>query len=182
MSDEIPEPPSVGHLSLTRERSRIRVNEFLEKDEVDHKLGEIQGWRACFGARYQGILYAVCVVGRPTARMLDDDKIVEITRFATRPQRPVNTGSWLIAKARDWAELEGYEKIIAYSGIADNKGILYQASGFELDEKTQAKGSGWTNREGREERDDYERLRYSYELGVPTIRRDTDIESIDFNE
>lgn len=167
----IPKPPSVTHLDLTRERSRIRVNSFLEDDEIDHILGGVPGWRACFGARYSDILYAVCVVGRPTARMLDDDKVVEITRFATRPERPANTGSWLIAKARDWAKLEGYERMIAYSGIADNEGILYQACGFELDEKTQADGSSWTNREGRKEWEDYERRRYSYDLGGITKRK-----------
>ena len=170
----IPEPPSVSHLNLTRERSRIRVNAFLRSDEVGHKLGEIQGWRACFGARYRGTLYAVCVVGRPTARMLDDDKIVEITRFATRPERPENTGSWLIAKARDWAYLEGYEEMIAYAGVAGNDGTLYRACGFSLDDKTQANGSGWkTHDDGRKEWDDYERRRFTYDLGGIVRRRET---------
>jgi hypothetical protein len=177
---EVPEPPSVKQLNLTRERSRIRVNEFLESPEVNHKLGGVPGWRACFGARYKGILYAVCVVGRPTARMLDDDEIVEITRFGTRPERPQNTGSWLIAKARDWSRLEGYEKMIAYSGIADNVGTLYKACGFELDAKCEADGSSWTNREGREEWEDYTRRRYSYNLGGIVRRRNGEkVESVD---
>jgi GNAT superfamily N-acetyltransferase len=163
--DSPPEPPSVRHLELTRERSRKTVNQFLDNYDVDHDLGSVTGWRACFGARYCGTLYAVVTVGRPVSGSIDDDKIVEINRFATRPERPANTGSWLIAKARDWAELEGYEKIISYAGVGGNDGTLYTACGFELVGTTQADGSSWTHREDREEREDFERRKYVYELG-----------------
>lgn len=157
-------PPSVDSLELHRERSRTRVNEFLERDTIDHKLGGVPGWKAAFSGRYQQDLVAVCVLSRPVARALDDGDTISISRYASSPNRPANTGSWLIARAREWARLEGYETMIAYSGIADNYGTVYQAAGFELEKVTEADGDSWTSREGRSQWADYTRRRWEYDL------------------
>jgi GNAT superfamily N-acetyltransferase len=106
-------------------------------------------------------------VERPTARKLDDDSVVEITRYGIREDRPANTGSYLIARARDWARLEGYERLITYAGVAGNYGTTYEAAGFEVDDIAVADGSGWTNRDDRDEWGDYERRRWVCELGEP---------------
>jgi len=68
MKGPISVPDSVSDLKLTRERSRNEINDFLESDMVDHKLGGIPGWKAAFGARHKSNLIAVCVLGRPVAR------------------------------------------------------------------------------------------------------------------
>lgn len=156
-------PPSVSDLELHRERSRNEINEFLES-KVDHQLGSVPGWKAAFGARYQGELIAVCVLGRPVARQIDADRVISISRFAARPSRPANTGSWLIARAREWARLEGYEKIIAYAGVAGNYGKIYEAAGFRLQKEEEASGDSWTNREGRQRLPDYVRRKWAYNL------------------
>lgn len=156
-----PTPPSTGDLQLSRERSRTDVTRFLERN---HPRGGVPGWKACFGARYEGHLVACVVLERPSARMLDDGTVVEITRFALREDRPANTGSWLIARARRWAALEGFERLISYAGVAGNEGITYQAAGFECADVSVADGSGWTNRSNRDSWGDYERRRYEYEL------------------
>ena len=157
-------PSSVADLELSRERSRNEVNSFLESEVVDHQLGSIPGWKAAFGARYQDELVAVCILGRPVARQIDADTVVSITRFAAHPVRPANTGSWLIARARQWAQLEGYEKIIAYAGVAGNYGTIYEAAGFTLEKTDQARGDGWSTREGREVVADFTRRKWTYNL------------------
>lgn len=164
MSSSPRSPGSVTDLQLRRERSRTAVNEFLESDAIDHKLGGVPGWKAAFGGRYGESLVAVCVLSRPVARTLDDGKTISISRYAARPDRPANTGSWLIARARVWARLEGYETMIAYSGVADNYGTVYEAAGFEIGRVSQADGDSWTSREGRSEWDDYTRRRWEYDL------------------
>lgn len=164
MTERWSPPSSVSDLRMSRERSRTEINAFLEDREVDHELGSVPGWKAAFGARYRNKLIAVCVLGRPVARQIDAESVVSITRFATRPCRPANTGSWLIARARDWARLEGYEKVIAYAGVAGNYGTIYEAAGFELVRVDQARGDGWTNRDGRAEFCDYERRKWKYEF------------------
>lgn len=162
MRVDLPEPDSVVELNLSRERSRKEVNQFLENDTVDHQLGSVPGWKAAFGARYDNKLIAVCVLGRPVAREIDHHQVVSISRFAALPTRPENTGSWLIAKSRKWAELEGFEKMIAYAGVAGNYGTIYEAAGFEIEKKDKATGDGWQTRENREAVEDYTRLKWSY--------------------
>jgi len=157
-----PSPASVADLTLTRERSRDRVSRFLKRN---HPRREVPGWLACFGARYRGHLVGCVIVGRPSARQYDDGTRVELTRLGIREDRPPNLGSWLIARARQWCELEGYDQLIAYAGVAGNYGTVYEAAGFDCDDVTQSNGSGWTNRDDRDEWDDYERRRWVYDLG-----------------
>lgn len=154
-----PTPASVNHLELCREKgdgSRNRVNRFIRRH---HPLGEVPHWVAAWSARYKDYIVAVVVLNRP-GRMVDDDKEINIQRLARRDDRPANTCSWLIARARTWARLEGYERIAAHAGVAGNYGTAYEAAGFDLVDVTMADGSGWTSRPGREERDDYERRKW----------------------
>ncbi len=162
MESQLPSPSSVSNLKLCRERGRNEVNSFLESEVVDHRLGSVPGWKAAFGARYGEELVAVCVLGRPVARHIDADTVVSITRFAALPSRPPNTGSWLIARAREWARLEGYKRMIAYAGVADNYGTIYEAAGFELEKEEQANGTGWKNRNNRRSVSDFTRRKWVY--------------------
>lgn len=162
----IADPPtasSTDSLQLVRERDKALVNEFLEQR---HPLGGVPGWKACFGARYRDSLVAVVVVGRPVARMADDGTELSITRYCRRDDRPANTGSWLIARARNWARLEGYDTITANSGVAGNYGTVYEAAGFECQQIRQADGEGWLSQgDDRETWDDYERRKWVSEIG-----------------
>lgn len=160
MSSKLPTPTSVDDLRLTRERSRSEVNDFLDAEVVGHELGSVPGWKAAFGARFDDELVAVCVLGRPVARHIDADEVISISRFAALPTRPANTGSWLIARAREWARLEGYRKMIAYAGVAGNYGTIYEASGFELAKKDEAQGDSWNSRENRRTVPDFTRRKW----------------------
>ena len=165
MNSKLPTPTSVDDLRLTRERSRSEVNDFLDAEVVGHELGSIPGWKAAFGARFDDELVAVCVLGRPVARQIDADEVISISRFAALPTRPANTGSWLIARAREWARLEGYRKMIAYAGVAGNYGTIYEASGFELAKEDKARGNSWNSRENRRTVPDFTRRKWQCMLG-----------------
>lgn len=157
-----PSPSSVDDLVLTRERERQPVNAFLEQR---HPLGSVPGWKACFGARYRDSIVAVVVVGRPVARTADDGTELSITRFCRRNDRPANTGSWLIARARKWAKLEGFDTVSAHAGVAGNYGTVYEACGFDVADVRMADGSGWlTQGEDRETWEDYERRKWVCDL------------------
>lgn len=149
-----PSPASLNDLELVRERKRKRVSAFLEQR---HPRGSVSGWKACFSARYRDCIVAVVVIGRPVARLADDGTELSITRFCHRDDRPDNTGSWLIARARYWVRLEGYETLSAHAGVAGNYGTVYEAAGFDCVDVSMADGSGWQTRgDGREIWDDYE--------------------------
>lgn len=157
-----PTAPSTDALTLVRERDKATVNEFLEHR---HPLGGVTGWKACWSARYRDSIVAIVVVGRPVARAADDGTELSITRYCRRDDRPDNTGSWLIAHARRWAALEGYETMTAHAGVAGNYGTVYEAAGFECVDVTMADGQGWlTQGEDRETWDDYERRKWEYDL------------------
>jgi GNAT superfamily N-acetyltransferase len=125
----------------------------------------VPGWKACFSGRCKDSIVGLVVVGRPVARAADDGTELSITRYCRRPDRPANFGSWLIARVREWAALEGYETISAHSGVAGNRGTVYEAAGFECVDVTMADGAGWlTQGEDRETWPDYERRKWEYEL------------------
>jgi len=161
----ITEPPaasSVDDLRLTREREKQPVDEFLQQH---HPRGPVPGWKACFGARYRDMLVALVILGRPVSRVADDGTEITITRFARRDDRPSNTGSWLIAQAREWARLEGFDTLSTHAGVAGNYGTVYEAAGFDCVDVTAADGAGWTSHDGeRETWDDYERRKWEYPL------------------
>ena len=155
---EPPTPSSVDDLTLVRERTRQPVTEFLEQR---HPLGSVPGWKACFSGRYQDYIVALVVIGRPVAREADDGTELSITRFCRRDDRPANTGSWLIARARKWAELEGYDVLSAHAGVAGNHGTVYEAAGFECETVETADGTGWlTQGDDRATWEDYERRKW----------------------
>jgi hypothetical protein len=157
-----PTPTSVTTLQLSREKSRTQINRFLERV---HPRDGVAGWKSCFGARHKGYLVACVVLGRPSARHADDGTRIEITRVGIRNDRPDNAVSWLIARARRWAALEGYDEVITYAGVAGNEGTAYQAAGFDCIDTSMADGSGWLSQgDDRETWDDYERRKYAYEL------------------
>jgi hypothetical protein len=96
--------------------------------------------------------------------MVDADDELSITRFAARPERPANTGSWLIAHARRWAFLEGFKRISAHAGVAGNEGTMYAATGFELVREDKAMGDSWQSRDGRKSVEDFTRRKWVDEL------------------
>lgn len=158
---------STDDLELVAERgegSRTLVNRFLEA--VGHPRGGVQFWHFAWTARTGDSIVAAIVLERPSSRHQDDGDTVEITRLAARPERPHNTCSWLIARARKWADLSGYDRILAYAGIGDNYGTVYEAAGFEQEgDAVVSDGSGWTTQdETRDTWADYERRRWVDDL------------------
>lgn len=168
---QVPVPSSINELRPTRERERQPVNQFLEQY---HPLGSVPGWKACFSARFKDYLVALVVLGRPVSRAADDGTELSITRFARRDDRPTNTGSWLIARARRWTELEGYDVLSAHAGVAGNYGTVYEAAGFECEKVELVDGTGWLSRDGRKSWDDYERRKWVYRFTNESEGRNDD--------
>lgn len=140
---DVPEPEGIGDLTFEKidgRGSRKTVNAFLtgyEDGTVDHACGGVHHWKAAFVARYEGHIIAALVLAPPQNGVLaaEREEIV-ISRIACHPVCPKNTSSWMIAKARDWAERAGYDRIAALAGVDGNRGTCYQAAGFVLEDET----------------------------------------------
>lgn len=138
---EMPEPDSVSDLTFEKiggRGSRRTVNSFLEGHEdgfVDHACGGVHTWKAAFVARYEGeIIAALVLAPHPNGKIAAEGEEVVISRIACHPVRPKNTSSWMISKARKWAERDGFERISALAGVDGNRGKVYEAAGFELED------------------------------------------------
>lgn len=153
----VPTPPSCSALTVNQisgAGSRARINEFLEGGSdglVDHSLGSVHVWKAAFIATYHGHTIAALVLANPASPNANANEELVISRLACHPVRPHNTSSWFIARAREWAQFQGYKRLVAYAGVGGNDGTCYEAAGFDHKETVWADGSGWTNREGRDE-------------------------------
>lgn len=84
----------------------------------------------------------VAIVGRPVARMLQDDYTAEVTRLCTDGTR--NACSILYAAAWRAARALGYRRLVTYT-LPEEGGASLRASGWRL--VGQAGGGSWSRRD-----------------------------------
>jgi hypothetical protein len=103
-----------------------------------------RGWRYGFGARCADRLVGVVTVGRPVARMIDGQRVVEVNRLCVDPDLDAalvwNVASQLYAAAAREAKRRGYERIITYT-LETEKGTTLRAAGWTPVART--RGGKW---------------------------------------
>ena len=101
----------------------------------------------CFGARYNGELFAVAIWSSPVAanRMKNGDQILELRRFAIAENCPKNTGSRMLSimKRMIYKHLKDVSILISYQDTEVHNGTIYKASNWEL--VSVSKGTSWSN-------------------------------------
>jgi len=163
--------PSTSDLSLRAERgsgARERVNGYLKHPAVGYQHDpQTKPFRIALTATYRSQEVAMAVLGRPSGRHNADGRTIELYRFAAHPDRPANTGSWLLARCCAWSRLEGYDRLLTYAGVQNgNEGTMYQAAGFELVDTVVADRSDWHSRDGRTGGGTYRKRRYQRNLAT----------------
>lgn len=160
---EIPEPESTSDLTFEKIDGRgaqNTVNDFLEGYEdgtVHHGCGGVHHWKAGFVARYEGhIIGAIVLAPHQNGKIAAEGEEIVISRIACHPNRPQNTSTWLISRARKWAERAGYSRVSALAGVDGNQGSCYKGAGFELEEREE----GYVDGDGNQ----WVKHRYVYEL------------------
>lgn len=142
-------PNSPSDLSFERmsgNGSQKAVNKFLDgrgDGLVDHHLGGIASWKTGFVARYKGKIVSTITLHHyhPSTNGVE----IAITRLANHEVAPKNTSTWMIGRARRWAERAGYERIASYADLDLNEGTVYHAAGFEpVGEPEEVEGKDWT--------------------------------------
>lgn len=105
-----------------------------------------RGWRFGAGVRNGPTLIGVVTCGRPVARLIDQQRIVEANRVCVHPGVPSalvwNACSMLYGHAARQARKRGFERIITYT-LASEAGTSLLAAGFEPDHLT--KGRRWAS-------------------------------------
>lgn len=115
-----------------------QANAFVEKYHRHHS--SVVGHKFSIGALDNvGNIVGVAICGRPVSRMLDNGKIIEVTRLCT--DGTYNACSFLYSRCAKIAKDMGYEKIITYILESEN-GASLRASGWMLEQEN-AGGGSW---------------------------------------
>lgn len=125
----------------------ISVERAVELNKRWHsKLPDITnpyGDQICFGAEYNGRLYACAIWTMPVARLFNGKNYLELRRMAISADAPKNTASRMmsmmvkiIRKAKPHIV-----KLISYQDTEVHSGTIYKASGWQVAQKTQGGSS-----------------------------------------
>lgn len=111
-------------------------------------VGVFEDAEGLFGV-VAGRMVGLCLVGRPSARMLKQDHSVgEITRMVLNAGLPHGTGSAVLRKAIEIATSRRMVELIAYHDRTRHTGCIYKKAGFRKDGVTKPKpgSAGWGSR------------------------------------
>ena len=113
------------------------------------EIGATGTMKVCYGALYDGELYAVAMWSNPVARMLPQYTYLELRRFAIAPDAPVNTATRMLAwMARDiHGRYPQVERLISYQDCAEHDGTIYRAASDWQPVELNHMGGEWANRE-----------------------------------
>ena len=97
----------------------------------------------CFGAQYDGQVFAIAMWSNPVARCLPQDSWLELRRMAVATDAPANTPSWMIGvMVRLIRKMRPeIKRLVSYSDTAVHLGTIYKASGWTA--TYLAKGREW---------------------------------------
>ena len=126
-------------------RQPITFREACEFVRLHHRTHKApQGCKACVGLTDGERVIGVAIVGRPTARHLDDGWTGEVTRDCVLAEYK-NAASKMSAAGRRLIFALGYSRAITYT-LPEESGVSMRAAGWRL--VGEAGGGTW-NRTGR---------------------------------
>lgn len=117
-----------------------------------HNKPPLTGLFAC-GASDADKLVGVGIVGRPTARMLQDGMTCEVIRCCVADDAPKNTPSAIYGALWRAAKALGWRRLITYT-LQTESGASLRGAGWTLIAERPARNpKGWQSRAGRDEQD-----------------------------
>lgn len=102
--------------------------------------------------------------GRPVARNLDGEKLLELTRMYMVDDTEPNAESRALAMARKHIRkhLPQIVGLLAYSSTGKgHEGTIYAADGWFVTGRSKSSRTGWQSREGRANKDGSEKIRWA---------------------
>lgn len=136
--------PAVFIVPVFRSEAREFVRNFHRHNKC--AVGDI----FCVGASDGRELVGVAVVGRPTARALQDGATAEVTRCCVRDGAPKGTNGALYAACWRAAKALGWRRLITYT-LQSESGASLRGAGFRVFAELDARNPcGWQSRPGRE--------------------------------
>lgn len=91
------------------------ANDFVEAWHRHSARTSNDGGKYAIGLIHSDQLVGVAIVGRPIARMLQEEGTAELLRLCTRPEAPKGSASKLYARAKRIWQLMGGKRIVTYT-------------------------------------------------------------------
>jgi hypothetical protein len=112
-------------------------------------IGAVNTMKVCYGASFNGVLYAAAMWSNPVARMLPQNTWLELRRLAIANDAPKNTATRMLA----WMERDirrrwsGIECLLSYQNCEEHDGTIYRAKGDWSPVDVRISGGPWSNRQ-----------------------------------
>jgi hypothetical protein len=139
---------------LTKEMKLITIpitikeaNEFVFNFHRHNR--PVTGGKFAIGAEWDGKMVGVVIVGRPIARLLNDDYTAEVYRTCTSPGAPPNTNSFLYGAAWRASKAMGYRKLITYT-LQTESGASLRGAGWKVVGEVKPSGNWGSSKRKRE--------------------------------
>ena len=139
----------------------------------------------CFGARFDGDLYAVAIWSSPVAanRMKNGREALELRRFAIAPDAPKNTGSRMLSVMRSIikSRMPDVSWFVSYQDTEVHAGTIYKASGWKL--IGESVGVSWSNKNRVRNKEQSMATKARWELQIrPTLNQTDKTKSVAIDE
>lgn len=116
------------------------ANDFVEAHHRHSSRTSNDGGKFAIGLEFEGRLIGVAIVGRPVARMLQQEGTAELLRCCVSADAPTGAGKSLNARCKRIWQLMGGTKLVTYT-LATEKGGSLSGAGFTRQAKV--KGRCW---------------------------------------
>jgi len=130
----------------------------------------------CFGARFNGDLYAIAIWSSPVAanRMKNGRQSLELRRFAISPNAPKNTASRMLSVMRNLIkhQMPDVTWFVSYQDTEVHTGTIYKASGWNL--VGESLGVSWSNKDRVRNKEQSLASKARWELQIRPIIVETD--------
>ena len=109
-------------------------------------------WRVAFLVEdLRGNVFGVGVWNHPTARLEDQERTLELVRYALARGLPRNAATWALGQMRRWIRehLPEIHRLIAYHDETAHAGTIYRADNWRPVYRGRVERSPWRKRPGR---------------------------------
>jgi hypothetical protein len=139
----------------------------------------------CFGARFDGDLYAVAIWSSPVAanRMKYGREALELRRFAIALDAPKNTGSRMLSVMRSIikSRMPDVSWFVSYQDTEVHAGTIYKASGWKL--IGESVGVSWSNKNRVRNKEQSMATKARWELQIrPTLNQTDKTKAVAIDE
>ena len=144
------------------------ANDFVEKHHRHSARTAADGGKFAIGLEHEGKIIGVGIVGRPVARLLNDNMTAELLRCCVSPTAPKGSTSKLYSRCKRIWQLMGGIKFVTYT-LKRESGASMRGAGLKEPAAEVAQQQWTRTNRPRKERAIYEESKVRWQEDLPLI-------------